>query len=267
MHKSRIPFLCTILSSFLGTQIKNSLSLHQPRRSSLCTNQEISFSAPASPLFFVHKSRNLVLCTILSSFLGALIKKSLPLHHPQLFSWCTNQEISFSTPASALFLVHGLRNLVLCTILSSSLGALIKKSLPLHHPQLFSWCTNQEFSSSAPASALFLVYKSRILFLCTTHQNSPNRNTSKKHNKTTKQQKQQNHPKTNQHNKKPPAGSQAFLKLRSRRVVFFILIRPVSYDSSYISFRIHMDMDHLDKSSLQSVPLAHWLQIHLCWYL
>jgi hypothetical protein len=46
----------------------------------------------------VHKSRILFLCTILGSFLGAQIKNSLPLHQPPHFSWCTNQEFSFSAP-------------------------------------------------------------------------------------------------------------------------------------------------------------------------
>ena len=203
-----------------GVQKLISTSVHLIFSSNQCTNQEFSFPTPSSTLFLVYKLRNLCLYTILGSFLGVQIKKSLSLHHPPRFSWCTNQEISVSTPSPALFFVHKLRNPFLYTILNTFLGVQIKNSLSMHHTP-----------------------------------------------KQQKKPKATKKPKTTKNNKKPPAVSQAFLKLRSRRVVFFILIRPVSYDSSCISFRIHMDMDHLDKSSLQSVPLVHWLQIHLCWYL
>ncbi len=134
MYGLRNLFPYTILRAFPCVQIKNSLSLHHPPRFSWCTNQEISFPTPSSALFLVHKSRILFLYTILRSFLGVQIKKSLSLHHPQLFSWCTNQEISFSTPSSALFLVHSLRNLFLYTIPGAFLGAQIKNSISLHHP-------------------------------------------------------------------------------------------------------------------------------------
>jgi hypothetical protein len=141
VYGSCFQLLYTLFFPLTSAQIKKSLSLHHPRHSSWCTNQEFSSSTPSSALFLVHKSRILFLCTSLRSFLGVQIKNSLSLHQPRRSSWCTNQEISFSTPASALFLVHKSRILFLCTSLRTFLGAQIKKSLPLHHPRRFSWCT------------------------------------------------------------------------------------------------------------------------------
>jgi energy-converting hydrogenase Eha subunit A len=68
-----------------------------------------------------------------------LISSSLHLFYA--FPWCTELDFFFPTPVLRLSLVHSLRNLFLYTILSAFLGAQIKKSLPLHHPRRFSWCT------------------------------------------------------------------------------------------------------------------------------
>ncbi len=167
VYGSCFQLLYTLFFPLTSAQIKKSLSLHHTEHFSWCTNQEFSSSAPSSTLFLVHKSRNPILCTSLGSFLGAQIKNSISLHQPRLFSWCTNQEFSVSAPASPLFLVYKSRILFLCTILDTLLGAQIKNSLSLHHPRHSSWCTNQKFSSSAPFSALFLVYSLTILYLCT----------------------------------------------------------------------------------------------------